>query len=87
MEVQKKTRSNTIITETRWIGGRCIKARSAVNKVTGKREVEFKKWVNGRFIPGQHKLMPGYWAEIKFYELDLRKKITNAFAHMLPAGG
>lgn len=87
MEAQKKPSEVIIITETKWLGRHCIKARQEVNRQTGKTSTEFKRWVNGRYIPAQKKLMPGYWTDVRFYELDLLDKVRQAFAHMIGEQG
>lgn len=87
MEAQKNPSQVIIITETKWLGRYCIRARQQVNRETGESATEFKRWVNGRFIPAQKRLMPGYWAEVKFYEFELLEKIRQAFAHMMGKQG
>ena len=86
MNSQNQTSNIVIITETKWVSGRCIKASQKFNQQTGQSETKFTKWVNGRWLPTQKKLMPGYWAEVKFYELDLMDKIRQSFARLLNAG-
>ena len=76
---------NIIITETKWLGRHCIRAQYRFNNETGNNELTFNRWVNGRFIPAQKKLLPGYWTPVKYYEFELLKKIKRAFAHMISA--
>lgn len=71
------------ITEIKWIGRFCIKCIARVDRQTGEREVTFKKWVLARYVVAQKQLMPGYWTDLHFAEFELRKKIAQAFAHML----
>lgn len=84
MNLQVKSSKGVVITETKWIGRFCIKATSKIDRETGHVEVTFQKWVNGRYLPTQKKLLNGYWTPVKFHEFDLRQKLQEFFSHMLP---
>lgn len=85
MKAQNGAVKNVTVTETKWLGRYCIKAQQRFNKQTGNSEITFNRWINGRFIPGENKLLPGYWTPVKYYEFDLLKKIKRGFAHMISA--
>lgn len=79
--LESHTHSVTI-TEIKWFGRHCVKCISSIDRETGKREVTFKRWVHGRFVVAQKKLMPGYWADIHFADVAFREKLATAFVHM-----
>lgn len=84
MNLQAKDSQPVVITETKWCGRFCIKATSKIDRDTGQPDVTFQKWVNARYLPSQKRLINGYWTPVRFQDFDLRKRLQEAFSHMLP---
>ena len=83
MTTHQQPARHIIITETKWLGRYFIKAECKVNRITGQNDVNFKKWINGRWIHSQQKLMPGYWTRVQFHEFELHAKIKKVFSHLI----
>lgn len=78
MKDDTQIKVSAVITQIRWFGAHCVRFRQWVEP-NGSTQCDLSKWISGRYCTATQQLMPGRWAPISAFDMDLNARIAEAW--------